>query len=191
MKKLVGWAALLCGMTANTGAGAATCWDQRSTEAAQIREFDIMLMVSALRCQVKGTDFVADYNRFVTGNKPVLVAVNDELRRHFNEELGGKAALDAYDQMSTAMANHYGNGGGMDEDCDALRAIVVAATGMESSRDFLLANAQRVGVDPVLAGGRCAVVVAAASIAVAPVARIVTAEPEAVVVAAVAAQPAR
>ncbi|MFT3968620.1 MAG: hypothetical protein QM690_22365 [Sphingobium sp.] len=182
MKQLMGWAALLCGAAASTGAQAEACWNQRAVEAAQIREFDIMLMVSALRCQVKGTDFVADYNRFVTGHKTTLVSVNDEIRAHLNVEMGGKAALDAYDRLSTSMANRYGNGGGMEEDCEGLRAIAVnaAASGAESTRALLLAHAQRVGVDPALAGGRCAVLVAenqAAVPAPAPVARIATAEP--------------
>lgn len=142
----------------------AACWQQQEVEAAQIREFDIMLMVSALRCQVKGQDFVADYNAFVVSNRPVLVSVNDTLLRHFNTAQPGKAALAAYDSFGTTMANQFGNGGGMSEDCAELRAMAVAATASAdapSSRERLLGAAQRAGMEPGLPGGRCGLTYAA------------------------------
>lgn len=183
MKRIIGWVALASGMMASTGAQAASCWDQRAVEAAQIHEFDIMLMVAALRCQVKGTDFVPDYNRFVSGNRAALVGANDEIRAHLNAGMGGKAALDAYDHISTAMANRYGNGGGVYEDCAGMRGLIVNATpagAADATRAFLVANAQRVGVDPELDGGRCPVVVVAenrAALPAFPATRMVTAEP--------------
>lgn len=182
--------AFIGAIAGNTGAQAQSCWDQQAVEAAQIREFDIMLMVSALRCQVKGVDFVADYNRFVVGNKAVLVGANDQIRGHFNTAMGGKAALDAYDQMSTAMANRYGNGG-VSDDCETLRAIATGATVAtpESTRAFLLANAQRVGMDPALSGGRCAMLVAAAPVAPAPVVPVAIAPVEALPVQIAALAP--
>lgn len=146
----------LCGV-ATAPAYAAPCWSARAVEAAQIRQFDIMLMVSALRCQVKGTDIVADYNAFVRSNRAVLVGANEEILRHFNAALGGRAALNAYDRLGTAMANQFGNGG-VSEDCETLRSIAreAAATSMAPSRDRLLGAAQRVGMEPDLPGAPCA-----------------------------------
>lgn len=161
---MMGGLALLCGMFAHTSVQA-QCWQQPSIEAAQIREFDIMLMVSALRCQVEGVDFVADYNRFVSGNHAVLVAANDELIRHFNAVMGGQDALDAYDRMEVAMANRHGDDGSVGNDCAELRTMAILATvaPFDSTQAFLLASAQRVGMDPPLPGGPCGVVIADAT----------------------------
>jgi hypothetical protein len=152
----------LCGAL-TAPAQAAACWNARTIEAAQIRQFDIMLMVSALRCQVKGVDFVADYNAFVRSNRSVLVGTNAEILRHFNAEMGGRAALTAYDRLGTAMANQFGNGG-VSEDCETLRAIAREATATYAppSREQLLGAAQQVGMEPTLPGAPCATVVAEA-----------------------------
>jgi len=156
--RVVGALALCCGMAAQAHAA---CWDARTIEAAQIRQFDIMLMVSALRCQVKGVDLVPDYNAFVRSNKPTLIGANEEFLRHFNAGMGGRAALDAYDRFGTVMANQFGNGG-VSEDCETLRSIVRDATAgdMASTRDRLLGAAQRVGMEPPLPGGQCAAEIA-------------------------------
>lgn len=150
-------------LAAGLGQAQAACWADRNVENAQIRQFDILLMVSALRCQVRGVDFVTDYNAFVIRNRPILVGANDEILKHFNSELGGKAALGAYDRMSTGMANQFGNGGGFD-DCEALRVMVRSATPVDTpaTRDALLGQAQRSGMDPLLPGARCAIAAAPA-----------------------------
>lgn len=168
IKRLTGALALLCGVAGQ--AQAESCWDQHLVEAAQIRQLDIMLMVSTLRCQVKGVDFVPEYNAFVVSNKTMLVANNDELLRHFNASMSGRAAYDAYDRFSTGMANQFGNGGGQPEDCETLRAMTVAATATGaavSSRESLLGQAQRAGMDLAVPGGRCGTIVASAETAVA------------------------
>lgn len=150
-----GLATVACLMGATTPA-VAGCWQSRDVENAQIRQFDIMLMVQALRCQVKGVDFVKDYNAFVIANKPILVSGNDAILRRFNQELTGKAAYAAYDRFSIGLANQFGNGGPVD-DCLMVRAMVWAATpgGGGGSREALLGHAQRAGMDLAVPGGRC------------------------------------
>jgi hypothetical protein len=132
------------------------CWDRYSVEAAQIRQFDIMLMVSSLRCQLKGVEFVRDYNAFVVSNRAVLIGANDAVLRHFNSGMGGQAALTAYDRFSTAIANSFGNADTA-PDCATIKEMVIAATASDglSTRERVLGWAQQAGMDPVLAEGRC------------------------------------
>lgn len=133
---------------------AQSCWHDRVTEAAQVRQFDIMLMVSALRCQAKGVDIVPDYNAFVVQHRTVLTILNDQIRAHMNGYMGGRAALDAYDRFGTVMANQFGNGGAV-TDCEELRMMARNAAIMPSSRESLVALAQRNGMEPPLPGQRC------------------------------------
>lgn len=135
---------------------AANCWHRAVTEAAQVKQFDIMLMVSTIRCFRKGVDFSADYNQFVRTKRSVLRAVGDEMIRHLNGSMGGKAAAMAYDRMSVVMANRFGDGVDGYE-CEDIRAMVVEANGVDISRDQLLSLAQRAGMEPPLPAPRCVV----------------------------------
>lgn len=147
---------------------AATCWNDSATEAVQVKQFDIMLMVSTLRCRGKGMDFSADYNQFVINKRLVLRAMGDEIVRQFNRDMGGKAAFNAYDHLTVVMANKYGNG--VDgADCGDIRALIADANSVPASRDSLVGLAQRAGMDPSLPAPRCAapIVTAAAKPAVA------------------------
>jgi hypothetical protein len=89
------------------------------------------------------------------------VGTNAEILRHFNAEMGGRAALTAYDRLGTAMANQFGNGG-VSEDCETLRAIAreATATNAPPSRERLLGTARRLGMEPTLPGAPCVTVVA-------------------------------
>ncbi len=149
------WALLAAAVAMGAASPArAACWQARAVEAAQISDFSTMLMVATLRCRGQGVDFSADYNRFVATKRAALVAVNAELRAQFNQDLGGKAALDAMDRFVTRIANSYGDGAGA-ADCQAFSALAHEAAASAADRDGLLALAQREGADPVLPGGRC------------------------------------
>jgi len=133
---------------------AASCWNQTVTEAAQVRQFDIMLMVSTIRCFRKGVDFSADYNNFVKTKRAVLRAVGDEMIRHLNGSMGGKAAAVAYDRISVVMANRFGDGVPGYE-CEDIRAMVVEANAADATRTEILSLAQRAGMEPPLPQPRC------------------------------------
>ncbi|MBT2187773.1 hypothetical protein [Sphingobium nicotianae] len=149
------WVGVLCAMTAAAPAHAQRCWNQTLVEAAQVKEYDVMLMVATLRCQAKGVDFSSTYNSFVLTHKPILKAVGDEMIRELNTSLGGKAALKAYDSMSVTMANKYGRGiDGLE--CSDFQIMLTEAQASRSTRADLLALAQRAGADPVLPAPRCA-----------------------------------
>ena len=69
-------------------AQAASCWSVQAVEAAQVRDFETMLMVSALRCRNTGVNFLDEYNAFVRGKRAALTQVNEELRGQFRQLVG-------------------------------------------------------------------------------------------------------
>ena len=131
------------------------CWNQALVEAAQVKEFEIMLMVATLRCQARGTDISGIYNRFIAAHRPVLLAVGEELVREFKVSQSGNAALKAYDRLGVLMANKYGNGvQGLE--CADFEAIIMQAEAAPKSKADLVSLAQRAGMDPQLPAPRCA-----------------------------------
>lgn len=159
MKKLV--AAVIAATMPLASASAATCWKPIAVEAAQIRDFEMMLMVSALRCRSTGSNFLAAYNRFIREKRDALTQVNDELREHFRSVAGPVGALGAYDNYVTQLANVYGAGAdGLA--CRDLQSITDAANALPATRSALLELADAAGVTPHLSGARCDVVIAIA-----------------------------
>lgn len=160
MKKFV--TAVIAAAMPLAPATAATCWKQTAVEAAQIRDFEMMLMVSALRCRATGNDFLASYNRFIRDKREVLTQVNDELREHFRSVAGPVGALGAYDNYVTGLANIYGAGAdGLA--CRDLQSITDAANALPPMRSALLELADAAGIGPHLSGARCDVVIAVAA----------------------------
>jgi hypothetical protein len=150
---LAGAAALLA-VFSSGAAQAAGCWSDQAYADAQVREFETMLMVSALRCRLGGADFLADYNHFVRISRPALAAVNDRLRIQFDNGHGKRAALDAYDRYVTSIANRYGAGSeGLN--CADLASITRAALAANGSAETLKLLAERAGAHPDVPGIRC------------------------------------
>ncbi|WP_375197500.1 hypothetical protein [Sphingobium sp.] len=159
MRKLI--AAALAATMPLAPATAATCWKQTAVEAAQIRDFEMMLMVSALRCRGTENNFLSSYNRLIREKREALTQVNDELREHFRDATGPVGALSAYDNYVTGLANIYGAGAdGLA--CRDLQSITDAANALPSTRSALLELADAAGITPHLSGARCDMVIAVA-----------------------------
>ena len=146
-------------MVMSVPAQAAGCWSQTAYEAAQLRDFDTMLMVATLRCRINSVDFSADYNRFVREKRPILAAANRELRGQFALRVGRAKALDAYDDYVTKIANGYG-GGNEKMSCGDYARMAHAAVTAPVSRPALVALAGQAGANPRVPGQRCGVAVA-------------------------------
>lgn len=160
MKKVL--AAAFAVMMPLTSATAATCWKPTAVEAAQVRDFEMMLMVSALRCRATSNNFLPAYNRFINDKRAALTEVNDELREHFRSVVGPVGALSAYDNYVTGLANVYGAGAeGLA--CRDLQSITDAANALPPTRAALLELADAAGITPHLSGIRCDVVMALAN----------------------------
>ncbi|MBB4641628.1 hypothetical protein [Rhizorhapis suberifaciens] len=143
-----------------TPAQAASCWNIQAIEAAQVRDFETMLMVSALRCRNTGVNFLDEYNDFVRSKRTALTQVNDELRAQFEQTLGAKAALNAYDGYVTSLANSYG-AGAVGLACSDMQSLTRAANAASPSKAALVTLAQRAGADPRLPGAKCPLTIAA------------------------------
>jgi hypothetical protein len=133
---------------------ASACWSPRAVEAAQVRDFETMLMVATLRCRTKDVSIGEDYNRFVREKRAILTAVNDELRSQFVPGRSGRDALEAYDRFVTAIANTHG-GGTPGQECADFHNMLNAALTAETARGALLDLAVRAGSDPALPEERC------------------------------------
>lgn len=129
MGAVLGAVALASGVPAQ----AQGCWDERTVEAAQIRQFDIMLMSAVLRCRAKGVDLLSDYSAFVRRYRPVLAVAADELRGQVGPFVDGPVVPAA---------------------CETLRETVTA-TGIPPSRDAVLALARAAGMAAVLPAEVC------------------------------------
>jgi hypothetical protein len=67
---------------------AENCWYPHEMRAAQLRDFQSMLMVGTLQCKGANSAAVESYNRFVTKQRGLLDANNYVLKAHFLREAG-------------------------------------------------------------------------------------------------------
>lgn len=81
-----------------------------SSEAAKLRQLDIMLMVSSLRCRFGADNFQADYARFSENQSATMAAAFTTLQADYTARMGAPGAKKALDRMSVGMANEYGQG---------------------------------------------------------------------------------
>lgn len=79
-------------------------------EEQALRTFDIMLMVTALRCRTGADDFQADYYRFAARHIGTLNRAGATLRADFASTMGPRSADRALDRMGVRIANSYGDG---------------------------------------------------------------------------------
>jgi len=79
-------------------------------EAAKLRQLDIMLMVSSLRCRFGDDNFQADYTRFADNHSARMATEFNTLQADYAAHLGATGANRALDRISVGMANQYGQG---------------------------------------------------------------------------------
>ncbi|MGD9811689.1 MAG: hypothetical protein AB7U35_10220 [Sphingobium sp.] len=154
MKGKLGAVALVAAMCMGGQAQAASCWSAVAYEAAQLRDFETLLMVQTLRCRIKDLDFSNDYNRFVREKRPILSAASDQLRGQFALDVGKGRALGAYDDFMTKVANGYG-GGTVGMDCKDYARLAKMAVQAPAQRAAIVKLAESVGSSPRIPGRRC------------------------------------
>jgi hypothetical protein len=138
---------------------AQACWTNAESDAAQVANLNMMMMVSALRCRNGPDNFLNEYNRFVSTNNPVLGAQNDAMRRHFARINGPKGAEAAMDKFVIGIANNYG-GGHENLDCTQLKAIAIDLANNGHSASSLLSIADASVENIPLPGGVCSISIA-------------------------------
>ena len=137
----------------------AACWTASEVAAARVRDFDTMLMVSALRCRHGDSKMLSKYNAMVKRSRAALVVGNTRLRARFASQ-GGQNAFDRY---VTRVANRYG--AGVDRlNCLSIASIADNALAAPATFAALDRLAMESAVDPLIEGQRCEPVLVFASI---------------------------
>lgn len=159
MRKAYLAAAILAvtGLVAAAPAQAQACWGTEAVNAAKLRNLDIMLMVTALRCRMGADDFQPDYYAFSAAHQAELNSANGVLRAQFSGA-GATAANRALDRMSTQIANSYGLGH-PELGCHELRQITRDLADTQVRGALTDAADALVGA-PAIPGGSCATRVA-------------------------------
>ena len=140
-----------------TPAQAQSCWGPQAVAAAKLRNLDIMLMVTALRCRKGADNFQPDYYSFSAAHQAELNVANGVLRAQLTGG-GATAANRALDRMSTSIANSYGLGH-PDLGCSELRKVTRDLATTRTSGALLQAADALVGA-PAIPGGQCAMRIA-------------------------------
>lgn len=112
-----------------------------TSEAEQLRQLDIMLMVTALRCRLGSEDFQSDYNRFAARHLETMNGAERELRVQYAAGQSETQARRRIDRLSTTIANRFGLGHPWLE-CGQLRAVTRDLAD-SSGRQVLLSAAQQ------------------------------------------------
>ncbi len=133
---------------------AQACWSNAAQDAAKISNFNMMLMVTALRCRNGSDNFLTQYNQFVRRNNALLGSQNTLIRSHFASTLGTKGATTALDKLATGYANSYG-AGHASMGCRELKLLATqVAEQTLTTRSLAVIADSTVGNGP-LPGGRC------------------------------------
>ena len=147
-------AALACASLAVAAAGPAAA-SEASLRAENLRKFDIMLMVSSLRCRHGESDFQADYRSFSARHLPTLNAAYRTLHGNLARTHGAKGAKRQLDRISVGMANQYGQGHpwlSCSELKDVTRDLAAKPTGHDLHPTALTLLGDRAEPTAVLAG---------------------------------------
>jgi hypothetical protein len=131
-------------------AGAPAAAETELEKAQKLRELDIMLMVTSLRCRFGADDFQPDYQAFSARHLSTLNAAARRLTTTLAAQHGTRGANRALDRLSTRMANAYGMGHPR-LGCAELKQVTRQLTQQQSSTlvaaaDELLGQAPRESV---------------------------------------------
>jgi hypothetical protein len=127
-------------------AGAAVSPDQ----ASKLRQLDIMLMVTSLRCRFGTDNFQSDYERFAANHNPLMQDAFRSLQADYTARMGAAGTKKALDSISVGMANQYGQGHPW-LGCPELKAMTQDLAGthdagrLVAAADEMLAAAPRAG----------------------------------------------
>jgi hypothetical protein len=103
------WLAALCA-AGSLLAGMPAAAKSEVQAATQLRQLDMMLMVTSLRCRFGADDFRVDYDAFRKNHAAELKTASLLVLGDMTKRLGRNGAVSAYDRLSTGMANSYGMG---------------------------------------------------------------------------------
>lgn len=86
---------------------ASACWHPNEIVAAQVKDFQYLLMVGTLRCRAANPAVATSYNQFVTRHQGTLNSSAIVLKAHFLREIGIAGGQKAYDEHATLLSNRH------------------------------------------------------------------------------------
>jgi hypothetical protein len=89
------------------GSVAAAQTEVAMTRAEKLHRLDVMLKVSAARCQASGSDMRADYMAFVRNHRFALAKASHDVRVQLARRYGASAADQAYEHLNFSLADEY------------------------------------------------------------------------------------
>lgn len=120
------------------------CWKADEQRAAEVHNFQTMLMVGALKCRNSVPAALEGYNSFMSSKRDLIVANQYVLMNHFIREYGDSNGLGAFRNYETRVGNLHSRADNLAR-CEAIGAMSRMAAG--ASETDLRELARVVGED--------------------------------------------
>lgn len=124
------------------------CWKADEQRAAEVHNFQTMLMVGALKCRDRVPAALDGYNSFMNSKRDLIVANNYVLMGHFIREYGDSNGMGAFRDYETHVGNKHSGANNLAR-CEAIGAMSRMAAG--ASETDLRELARLVGEDSLTA----------------------------------------
>ena len=124
------------------------CWKADEQRAAEVHNFQTMLMVGALKCRDSVPAALEGYNSFMSSKRDLIVANQYVLMNHFIREYGDSNGLGAFRNYETRVGNLHSRADNLAR-CEAIGAMSRMAAG--ASETDLRELARVVGEDTLTA----------------------------------------
>lgn len=121
-----------------------SCWKADEHRAAEVHNFQTMLMVGALKCRNSVPAALDGYNSFMSSKRDLIVANNYVLMGHFIREYGDSNGIGAFQDYETRVGNQHSGADNLAR-CEAIGAMSRMAAG--ASEADLRELARLVGED--------------------------------------------
>ena len=112
----------LISVPANADLPKRNCWQNDEIAAAELHNFQTMLMVGALKCRDRLPAALEGYNRFMSVKRDLIVANQFLLMSHFIREYGDSSGTGAFRDYETSVGNRHSAADNLGR-CEAIGAM--------------------------------------------------------------------
>lgn len=98
------------------------CWQADEVAAAELHNFQTMLMVGALKCRDRSPAALEGYNRFMSIKRDLVVANQYLLTSHFIRNYGDSSGTGAFRDYETRVGNRHSSADNLGR-CEAIGAM--------------------------------------------------------------------
>jgi hypothetical protein len=147
----------MCASAAN--ASSYPCFHADEQQSARIHDFQILMMVGALKCRDVAPGSVGRYAAMLSQRDQELASHGDRLLGRMIEEQGYREGRQAFDTYETTLSNHYSDRDLTRETCEDLGAYArMALEANPAELETLATLASRRTIDVCEAGGAARVI---------------------------------